>query len=191
MKRLVPVLFLVVGVGCGSQPDESSSPKTNVPIPPTESKPAESKPAEAKADPERNPSRINQLNTLRQVDFVVKGKTIQSWVMDDQSKTQEGMMFLTDKDVRNDQGMLFVFKDVRKPDDGFWMHNTLIPLDIVYIDSKKTVVAMKQGKVQDDTSLKPGKEYQYVLEVKGGQAAPLGLTPGTTVQFPSDVVGKD
>ncbi|WP_417532225.1 DUF192 domain-containing protein [Marinobacter lipolyticus] len=43
-----------------------------------------------------------------------------------------------------DSGMLFVYEEPRRPDHGFWMYQTLIPLDIAYLDKEGTIVAIRQ-----------------------------------------------
>jgi hypothetical protein len=139
---------------------------------------------------EGNPNRVYQLKDLKRITLTVKGKPIQAWVMDTEAKNEEGMMFLEDKDVKPDEGMLFVFDKVQKKlnDDGsprgFWMHNTLIPLDIVFMTTKGQVLNVGHGKVQDDTVVPSEGDFQYVLELKAGTAARLGLKAGDTVPIP-------
>lgn len=134
-----------------------------------------------------NPYRIHQLRSLKVAKLTVAHHDINAWVMDSDAKNQEGMMFLTDKEVKSDQGMIFLFPGVQPADmrHGFWMHNTLIPLDIIYISSTKKVVSIAEGKVQDDTTLPPKGPYLYVLELKQGTAKKLGIKPGTKFDIPS------
>ncbi len=138
-----------------------------------------------------NPNRVYQLDTLKKVDLNLKGHTVHAWIMDDESKQQEGMMFLEDKDVKADEGMLFAFDQVQpktRPEgqpSGFWMHNTLIPLDIVYLSPNDKVIRIANGKVQDDTNLPAGADYKNVIELKGGTATKYGLKPGDSVSIPN------
>lgn len=176
------LLGLVIIAGC-EPPIEAERPK---PKPVAQAKTPEPAQPEAKVE---NTNRIHQLSKLERVDITIGDRKLDCWVMDDESKTQEGMMFLTDAEVKENQGMIFAFKESR--DTGFWMHNTLIPLDIIYIDSTKTVVDIEAGKKEDDTSLTPNKKYQYVLELKQGQASKNGIKIGSTLNIPTSVVGKD
>jgi uncharacterized membrane protein (UPF0127 family) len=83
--------------------------------------------------------------------------------------------------VAADRGMLF---DFRKPSNGvaFWMHNTLIPLDIVYIAPDGRVLSIaRNAQPLDDTALPAGGEVRGVLEIAGGRAAQIGLLPGDRV----------
>ncbi|RYG49693.1 DUF192 domain-containing protein [bacterium] len=128
-------------------------------------------------------NRIFALDTLEKAKVKLPKQTIDAWIMDDGSKRQEGMMWLSDEEVKPDQGMLFVFAQ-EKP-QSFWMENTFIPLDIVYIDSKGKVVSIAQGKALDRTGLPSAGPAQYVLELKGGEAGKLGIKPGVVLGLPT------
>lgn len=140
-----------------------------------------------------NPQRVHQLKSLKVVKIEGAGHVIDSWVMDNDQKREEGMMFLTDKEVKSNQGMIFVF-DTVQPNNGrnaFWMHNTLIPLDVIYISASKKVVSISAGKVQDDTPLLPKGGYKYVLELKLGTSKKLGIKAGTRLNIPASVKAID
>lgn len=102
--------------------------------------------------------------------------------MDDDSKRQEGLMFVSDDEMKADEGMLFVFAN-EKP-QGFWMENTILPLDIVYIDSKGKVVSIAKGKAFDTKTLPSEGPAQYVLELKQGSVEKLGVKKGTSLGLP-------
>jgi uncharacterized protein len=91
---------------------------------------------------------------------------------------ETGMMFRTE--VAPNAGMLFVFDQVM--DQAFWMKNTLIPLDIVFIkqDGKIARIAAnaKPLSLDDIPSYEPVKA---VLEIGGGRAVQLGMKPGDQV----------
>jgi uncharacterized membrane protein (UPF0127 family) len=96
------------------------------------------------------------------------------------AQRQTGMMFRDA--MRDDEGMLFVFSTERQ--NSFWMHNTLIPLDMVFIDSEwKVVGVVAEATPQTDDPRSVPNMSQYVLEVNGGLAARNGVTAGTTVRF--------
>jgi len=129
-----------------------------------------------------NSSRIYQLKDLKTADLTTPKKTIKVWIMDDEGKRQEGMMFLTGKEVKDEQGMLFVFQ--KEAPQSFWMSNTLIPLDIVYIGANGTVRSIAKGRALDETSLPSEGPAQYVLELKQGMAAKLGIAKGGKLTLP-------
>ena len=136
-----------------------------------------------------NENRIYQLNTLDKTTLRAPRRTLECWVMRDTvGKQQEGMMWLTEKDVRDDQGMIFVFADAQP--QSFWMQNTLIPLDIIYISESGAVLNIVHGKAKDETSLPSSGPAKYVLELKDGMAKHFGIRPGTRFNIPSNLTFK-
>lgn len=93
-----------------------------------------------------------------------------------------GLMFR--ETMPRSSGMLFVYDAPQRA--AFWMKNTLIPLDMVFIDPTGTVTRLHEmAKPQDTTLIDGGEGVQYVLEINGGLGAPLGLEPGTVVRHPA------
>lgn len=169
------MLLGVLLVGCQTASESTTSTPT-----PTSTQPAP-KPAT-----DTNPDRINQLKDLKKVEIPASKGTMKLWVMDNPSKRQEGMMFLVDREVKDDEGMIFVFPEVQ-PDDGkhgFWMHNTILGLDIAYVGKDKKIIHIAKGQPQNDTMLDPKGAYQYVIELKLGVAERVGLKVGDTVKIP-------
>ena len=79
-----------------------------------------------------------------------------------------------------DRGMLFVFD--RSEPQAFWMRNTLIALDIIYLDAKGRVVSIsRNARPLDETPLPSGGASQFVLEVASGRAMQIGLRIGDQV----------
>ncbi|MBO9707518.1 MAG: DUF192 domain-containing protein [Caulobacter sp.] len=91
---------------------------------------------------------------------------------------ERGLMFR--KSLAPDRGMLFPFKPVRPA--AFWMKNTLIPLDIIYIAPSGKVLSIARNAVpHDETPLPSGGVVGAVLEIPGGRASQLGILPGDRV----------
>jgi uncharacterized protein len=95
-------------------------------------------------------------------------------------KRTTGLMFRNN--LESDRGMLFVF-----PEMGywtFWMKNTLIPLDIIWLDDFQRILHVESRvpictKIDDSCPrYSARRESQYVLEIKAGMAEQLGLEPG-------------
>lgn len=196
MSGKLIALLLVFGVVAGC---DSASPVTAAapPTAPAPEKPtiepvkADSQPVEPAQDkkPGDNPKRIYQLRELEHATVIANGRKIDAWLMDTEAKGQEGLMWLTDKDIKDNQGGLFVYSDADQR--SFWMQNTLIPLDIIYMDPTGKVVSIAHGKALDETSLPSKGPAMYVLELKGGRAEMFGIRPGVTLKIPKNATRKD
>lgn len=101
------------------------------------------------------------------------------------AKTQEaieiGMMYR--RTVARDMGMLF-FMPGGEQMRSFWMKNTLVPLDIIYLDAQGTVVSIQaNAEPLSQTSLPSAAPAAFVLEVLGGVAQEKGIGIGTKVYW--------
>jgi uncharacterized membrane protein (UPF0127 family) len=103
-------------------------------------------------------------------------------IADDGSERSRGLMFRTEMPA--DHGMLFVFQ-MQQP-LAFWMKNTALPLDLVFIDSKGQIKAVLPGTPFSEAPISPGPgvPVQYVLELNHGTAARLGIDPGDMIRHP-------
>jgi uncharacterized membrane protein (UPF0127 family) len=101
-------------------------------------------------------------------------------VVETDAARQRGLMYR--KHLAPDAGMLFIFD--REEQHSFWMHNTLIPLDMLFIKSDWTVLGIVENATPLTDSLRnvPGAS-QYVLEVNAGFSRRHGLQAGTTVRY--------
>ena len=102
--------------------------------------------------------------------------------IDDDTRAQ-GLMF-RDR-VPEGTGMLFIFKDAG--DYPFWMKNTIVPLDIIWLDEQRRVVHIAHDtppcKADPCPSYPPHANAKYVLELAGGQAAKHRIENGSTLKF--------
>ncbi|CUH48563.1 DUF192 domain-containing protein [Ruegeria atlantica] len=90
-----------------------------------------------------------------------------------------GLMFR--ESLPNRSGMLFVF-DPPQP-VVFWMKNTLLPLDIIFLDRAGTVTRVHQGAIPGDlTPIEGGDSVFAVLEINAGLAARYSIKPGTVMR---------
>lgn len=81
-------------------------------------------------------------------------------------------------------GMLFVYP--RPGRVAFWMRNTLIPLDILFLDQTGTVTYIHaNAEPGNETPIPGGDAVRFVLEINGGLAARLGLEEGSVMRHPA------
>ncbi|MBA3053590.1 MAG: DUF192 domain-containing protein [Sphingomonadales bacterium] len=91
-----------------------------------------------------------------------------------------GLMFRTQ--IGPDEGMIFPFDPPRPA--SFWMRNTVIPLDIIFIGPDRRVLNIAADAIPyDETPLSSLGQAAAVLELNGGRAAQLGIKPGDLVQW--------
>lgn len=137
----------------------------------------------------QNPNRLYQLNELKVETIRTGSKSFKVWVMDTDSKRQEGMMHLRARDVPRDHGMIFVFKSAEPL--AFWMRNTYIPLDIAYLDAKGKAVSVHRMEPLDERSVPSAAPAMYALEMVQGSFARHGIRKGTVFSIPKSIKAKD
>ncbi|MCB0446021.1 MAG: DUF192 domain-containing protein [Gelidibacter sp.] len=107
-------------------------------------------------------------------------KTIDIEIADDAYQTQTGLMYRDS--MKDSQGMLFVFPEADY--HSFYMKNTRIALDIIYLDANKTIVSIqKNAKPYDETSLPSNAPAKYVLEVNAGLSDQWTLEIGDKIDY--------
>ncbi len=80
-------------------------------------------------------------------------------------------------------GMLFIYDAPTSP--SFWMRNTLIPLDMVFVDERGLVTRVhKNARPLDETPISGGENVLMVLEINGGLSAMLGVAEGSELRHP-------
>jgi len=102
-------------------------------------------------------------------------------IADTEAAREKGLMFR--KKLPEGQGMLFDFH--REQDVSFWMQNTYIPLDMIFIRANGQILSIAENTEPLSTKLIPsGGPVLGVLEVIGGTASKLGIAPGDRVAHP-------
>ena len=128
----------------------------------------------------------NDLASMRTDKVAIEGHTFHVWLAETPEQHQLGLMNVTQDELPDDWGMLFVFSDDRVR--YFWMHNTLIPLDIAYVSRQGRVVkthTMPASTRQHFSSEQPAR---YALEINAGLCAKLGIDEGDVVTLPESVL---
>jgi hypothetical protein len=103
-------------------------------------------------------------------------------IADDPDERSQGLMFR--ETMPRGAGMLFVYETPQRV--AFWMRNTLIPLDMLFIDAAGVVRRVHAEAVPgDETSIPGPADTLAVLEINGGLAEAMGIGPGTELRHPA------
>lgn len=86
------------------------------------------------------------------------------------------------KSMPADHGMIFVFADEQPL--GFWMKNTLIPLDVIYLDAKGKVISIKKLEPLDLSPVDSDGPAKYAIEINRGAAEGAGVKVGDVLTIP-------
>ena len=132
------------------------------------------------------------LNNVKEPQFVKNGELeflkkdskviskIDIEIADNEAKTIQGMMYR--KSMEENRGMLFIFP--KAEEHSFWMKNTLISLDILFVDANKKIIKIhKKATPLSTKSLPSGAPTLYVVEVIAGYTDKFGINEGDMINF--------
>lgn len=103
-------------------------------------------------------------------------------IADDSAERAEGLMHRTE--MPPFAGMLFVYPEPQSL--SFWMRNTLIELDMIFIDPQGVIRHIHhRAQPLDETPIPGGRGLTHVLEINGGKAEQLGINVGDVIRHPS------
>ena len=101
-------------------------------------------------------------------------------VADSPAKRELGLQYR--RDLATDRGMIFLFP--AETEQTFWMKNTPIPLDMIFIDHERKIVGIVEQTVPFSLDARSvGAPSQFVLEINGGLAKRYGIHAGDRVRF--------
>lgn len=121
---------------------------------------------------EGNLQLIDSLGTVKQ--------NLKIELADNDFERQTGLMYR--KKLDTNKGMLFIFDDIRVR--SFYMKNTYIPLDIIYIDSNNIILSIiKNAEPLNQKSLPSEGPVKYVLEINAGLSDLWDLQPGDKINY--------
>ena len=101
-------------------------------------------------------------------------------IADNAAEKRRGLMFRNK--MESNQGMLFLYRPAT--DVAIWMKNTLLPLDIIFIDASGRISRIEADAVPlSETNLRSGGPVGAVLEINGGMARYLGVSVGDRVVY--------
>ena len=107
-------------------------------------------------------------------------RTIDIEIADTPYEWETGLMYR--ESMEDNQGMLFIYPNAAPR--SFYMKNTYIPLDIIFMSNDTTVVSIKENAVpRDETSIPSNAPARFILEINGGNAADWDIEVGDKMRF--------
>lgn len=201
LPALVAGALLIAGPACENRieeplpparADELRKPSTSAQAAPTSQtkkrciKPTPDKPVRSipkSPDPACPPDDMAKPPKLKtgKVAFVdAGGKEITVEIARTDRERQRGLMFR--KSMPEDHGMIFLFEE--RENHTFWMHNTCIPLDMLFLDDDGTIVGIQENTpTMNDSTFDVGCPSRNVLEVNAGFTRKYGIKAGQRVEL--------
>lgn len=102
---------------------------------------------------------------------------------------QQAIGLMKRDSMPENHGMIFVFDEERLLE--FWMKDTRIPLDIMYLDSKGKIVSVSGMQPYDLTSVSSNVPAQYAIELNAGMVKKLGVKAGDVFDIPPGARSSD
>ncbi|MFQ5490442.1 MAG: DUF192 domain-containing protein [Phycisphaerae bacterium] len=180
------------GSGTGDSIDESGNVMQDDPTP---SDAGADDPADTPPEPPQSPTddlldnteNAEYLGSLPLATVTVGDKRFLVWVADTSPTLQRGLMQVTEEELADlpdgtGRGMLFSFE--QDSTGGFWMKDTITPLDIAFIDEGGTIVTIHTMAPLDESIYRPTGPYRHALEVTAGTYGALGVAAGQSVVLP-------
>lgn len=120
---------------------------------------------------------------MKNLNIKIADKEYKVQVAETDLEHENGLMNV--EDLPQDEGMLFVYDEVQS-DCSFWMKDTPLPLDIIFINEDMEVISVHQGIPNDETPITE-KDVAFVLEVN----TPSGVKPGDDLEFSTNHTVKN
>lgn len=128
------------------------------------------------ADPTGNP----KLRTGKVIFLEASAPEVLVELAENDDDRQRGLMYR--KSMPENSGMLFVFQE--RTNHSFWMHNTCIPLDMLFIDRDGTIMGIEENTpTMSDRTHQVGCPSTYVLELNAGWTRSHGVKAGQKVKI--------
>ena len=131
----------------------------------------------------RPPVRAGVLGPLPVVKMEIKNELFTLEVADEDQEQQQGLMYR--KSMPKRHGMIFVWPNAEPR--GFWMKDTEVALDLLFMDGSAKVVAIRSGRPLDRSRIACDAPCRYVIELNHGTAHEIGLKLGDTIELPDSL----
>jgi hypothetical protein len=126
------------------------------------------------------------LDSLRTATLRINDHEFRAWLALTGEQHTEGLMFVPEDEIRDDQGMLFVFNN--EEPRSFWMRNTITSLDIAFARSDGRIVKIWTMPPLTLNSFPSVEPAMFALEVKSGTFQRLSVREGDRIEIPEDAL---
>lgn len=104
----------------------------------------------------------------------------EAWRADSYAARAQGLMYIEDSEIRPDQAMIFIYEPAQRVT--MWMKNTLLPLDMLFVDPRGCIVSLHERATPGSlASIDSRFPVTLVVELKGGLVAERGIRIGDRV----------
>ena len=131
-------------------------------------------------------NRRSSQSDLPTIRMQLGGDTFTLEVANTEAARQYGLMHRDS--MPSGHGMLFVFSEEQR--QSFWMKNTRIPLDIIFVDAAGKVVSIHPMKPYDLRSTRSDAPAKYAIEINQGRAKEAGVKPGDQLKIPQGIEAR-
>ena len=113
-------------------------------------------------------------------DVSIRRPVFEAWRAESPAEREQGLMFVEDTRMRPDQAMIFVYEPPQYV--AMWMKNTLLPLDMLFVDERGCVATIKQNARPGSLAqISSGVPVALVVELKAGTVAAQSIAVGDRV----------
>lgn len=120
--------------------------------------------------------------SLPRIDVQIGDKTFSLLVAETEEQKEQGLMNVVEMDPN--EGMLFDYSDDPQPEISFWMKDTEIPLDIIFVNQEGVVISVKQGQPLSEEQISESSEFvSCVIELNANS----GVNPGDRTDLFSEL----
>lgn len=137
----------------------------------------------------------SQVAKLETVEISIGEHRFLAWLADDPNERSTGLMHVTAEQMAPtadgvERAMLFVFPADQSASHGFWMKDTIIPLDIAFIRREGTIVTIRTMAPLDTRTTHSTAPYRLALETRATVLKRLGIKSGDQVQIPASALNN-
>ena len=110
----------------------------------------------------------------------IRRHLFEAWRAETPHTREQGFMFVEDREMRADQAMIFVYEPAQRV--AMWMKNTLLPLDMLFVDARGCIVTIRERAQPGSLATIDSKvPVVLVVELKAGAVEQLAIKPGDRV----------